>query len=870
MNAMKLTLVREIFNFGKVGSRVSSQSGNAILFSLATAAAGMISALAITPMFQTARNQVVIHSSKSSFEAILQGSMDYTLAGVKNRWCFTTSMLQDANCSLTHVGNVERMIMSNDTVKFIKTFMTVNADYVGDVVLPEIVKEVSFGQINVSHPLYTLTQTLPPNSVTAIRFQITRINDINEPAKSREVILKVRISLIGTDTVNRMFSEAKIAVFPRELNTFSLILPNDLYIGAPSPANSYDSSLQGGAGPTTGLTFLSPVFVNGNLFLPTQVATSAATGVTFSDRIYLGGNLFADGGRFSPVTAGAPGDQTLNSLKNFGGLLGGVELEIERDPGLDTLAGINLPLQPDRSIFEFCKERALARMELRYTEVSRTLVKPVVGNPLALEFTTGAIDDIFPQRDSPVRSYHLQGSMRSGISVGPRSFGNDPHVRLTLELTGINTVASPQAVQADLAFGDTVWLQSGTNGVRVGATLQQVHYPQYGAGPGEIEPNRFQVVLSTSNPIGTSFNPMRVGSSNVYIDGPNVKISVQPFDLGFNGGRNQRSNSLDSNDRNKVNGGVFKWNGTQFVLQIAQAPGVEGWYGCSAMNGGSADCMDKLFLPSGTSTNAAASSEYQKVVPIEGLSYAVLNVACGNLRSFGSQPGQYPAFGGADWGTSFADQADVVWGFTEFQDASAPVTANSPVNGYNPGTLVLGATNAGPTRTTNMFHVRARMRRCEVASDATFVTGFFVCDTFEILARTAPLTIVGTVIANKLIVNPGALLAGVTWSSIYHPQSVYELRRIGILHGLTAAQTIAGCDSNPNEPIWLPTISLAQSYNYYTCSASSLRDKADPFRWTTVDPDCGLPTSPAASTAYKCKGRVMRLNVKELSRRSVL
>ncbi|WP_374030781.1 hypothetical protein [Bdellovibrio bacteriovorus] len=51
----------------------------------------------------------------------------------------------------------------------------------------------------------------------------------------------------------------------------------------------------------------------------------------------------------------------------------------------------------------------------------------------------------------------------------------------------------------------------------------------------------------------------------------------------------------------------------------------------------------------------------------------------------------------------------------------------------------------------------------------------------------------------------------------------------------------------------------------YRCNSISLRAKADPFRWTAVDPDCGLINN---SNSTMCKNRLMRFYVLEVSRES--
>ena len=170
-------------------------------------------------------------------------------------------------------------------------------------------------------------------------------------------------------------------------------------------------------------------------------------------------------------------------------------------------------------------------------------------------------------------------------------------------------------------------------------------------------------------------------------------------------------------------------------------------------------------------------------------------------------------------------------------------------------TLILNGTSSDPAGAGFDFYVRALFGNCIVESSATFVTGFFACDKFTIEQRTTPLRIIGTVVTSQLEVHPSALKHGVVWSSIWHPQALYELRKHLILSkdeedryeqvkdeatGTTRTKIIRkrSCDNDKNylaNPIHPDN--RKESMN---CNPVVLRDLADPFSWTTVDPDCAI------------------------------
>jgi hypothetical protein len=160
------------------------------------------------------------------------------------------------------------------------------------------------------------------------------------------------------------------------------------------------------------------------------------------------------------------------------------------------------------------------------------------------------------------------------------------------------------------------------------------------------------------------------------------------------------------------------------------------------------------------------------------------------------------------------------------------------------------------------FHVVSRVGSCLIKSDADHVSGFFVCRKLKIEARTKPLKIIGTFIVEGLEIDPMALTSGIRWASIYNAQSTYLLRNWGILK----PQKTMTCGAL-GSPIWHLNPSLIETANFSKCNTLSLREKADPFTWTAVDPDCGLLPGKGNTV---CKNRLVKAVVQELSRETDL
>lgn len=229
------------------------------------------------------------------------------------------------------------------------------------------------------------------------------------------------------------------------------------------------------------------------------------------------------------------------------------------------------------------------------------------------------------------------------------------------------------------------------------------------------------------------------------------------------------------------------------------------------------------------------------------------------------EPQHESIFGAADQGLSFTDQTRAIW---LFHDPSAIPTKAARGAGLTWNPLGNGApVTLSPAETNGNFLIKSIVGTCIVDPAVSRLNGFFVCDRFVIPARTSPLTIIGTVIAGDISIDPSAVLRGIHWYSVFHSDALNLLRAPQVLTtGGTQAvlgPSHPGTCEDPQQPAW----SQVGEYRYENlkeCSVESVLETAEPFNWTQMDPDCG----PVRLFEQACKQRVINYSSFELSRLS--
>jgi hypothetical protein len=237
-------------------------------------------------------------------------------------------------------------------------------------------------------------------------------------------------------------------------------------------------------------------------------------------------------------------------------------------------------------------------------------------------------------------------------------------------------------------------------------------------------------------------------------------------------------------------------------------------------------------------------------LPDENEDYQSLVKSC--LSNSGGSNGI--AFKSIGWNSPFVSTTRHSWHFAPNPIPDTPDGAynNIPVS---PGTPVVMANGT--------FYVNSIVNQCIVPNTTTVASGFMTCDQLIIQPRSQPLLMIGTFIVNKAVIDPSAVSSGITFRSIYHPQAASDLTAQGVLRNKDGSP----CTSPMPFPIWWPTLSNVQYDSFRKCSVVSLRDKANPFTWTAVNPDCGVV---AGQTMVQCQKHPINYILNEISRTSEL
>lgn len=438
--------------------------------------------------FQGQQYQVLRSNQMFQYEIALQSVVDYTIYGIKRRWCFNPDMLRVDNpsdCNLLHDGNTERLVLSSDTIRSIEARDPLLLPRPARVQLDKIVREVNISSMASGHPLYQIVQNLKGSFADdtgtvqrifgdVVRIEISHYKDKKFLPRGRETYLKIMASIpvlggFGFVSGTSVAAEAIIAMLPRELNTFALVLPHNLRLDkthtsilgtGESAFNLFVNKLAANvlappAASSPGMVFDSPVFINGDLHLPPQDNAFSPYGagaddhynaVTFNDAVVLGnGNVLRDGAAAKPASAGATGDTFNDQMKNFGGLRKGVNIDGERDLGLDVLAGLRVGGTVDTSLMTRCIARNNVLSSLRETNQSAAIVREmnlpelIGGTDRKFRFKLALSDDnIFQSIPPPGGIRDKQEGSTPGIHY-PDPDGSGPLESPSIEKSGIGT-----------------------------------------------------------------------------------------------------------------------------------------------------------------------------------------------------------------------------------------------------------------------------------------------------------------------------------------------------------------------------------------------------------------------------------------------
>ena len=297
---------------------------------------------------------------------VMDNIMDFLQTAVENRWCIEEEGFMPASgCDLTHSGSIERLIMSEQTHRIIEEMIGAGKTVQGleeshldeesrklivkDCIEKEEGKPIKLNIDNlVNHPLEVILEHYEnSNNLERTSFEYRICRDKTLSDQKAKIFLKIKIGLTSyirdSSSSNSFSMESLLGIVPRELGTFGLIVAHDLHLDKKCGEQSYPKSTCIGAFSNwdkgkEGLKFKSPVFVNGNVYLPKkELENQRYSPVTFEGLFVLGGGNIQQGeGVYAPRLPNSVTDAPMwNDNPYFGGFLAGIKLDRERDLGLD-------------------------------------------------------------------------------------------------------------------------------------------------------------------------------------------------------------------------------------------------------------------------------------------------------------------------------------------------------------------------------------------------------------------------------------------------------------------------------------------------------------------------------------------------------
>ena len=893
-----------------------SRNNHGSAFIQALVAIAVVGALVyfLTPTVIKNRQQVTKSASIITARLALHSMLDFTLLGVKQRWCFSDSWMPE-NCGksenpttaelLSHPRSVERVLMKQETVDFLKTMGYAAAD---QAPLQKITARIPVANFSSLHPIYKIISDLKGYKVTA--FDVTIERDLRGiiPEYGREVYLKVTVSLLNQAGEiiqvgsSRLTATSFVGVYPREVGSFALLVANDLHLdvasgGGLQVGDSYIRQFSSKAerAQYPGLVFDSPVFVNGSIYLPKTVddtqSDTVYSPVSFNEKVIMGdGPIMRGGKEFRPATAGGDSDQFWSSIREFGGFQKGVDVDGGRDGGLDNLSGKSAATSVNKDLMQQCIDRTLAMTDLRKT-VDSTL-RGVLSQKTSSKFDYRlglTLGNVFTRQRGEVGAPTVTKGRLASYSLSNK---NGAIAQVTLNFDGLSLKADipdngtltlapkidlsqlKNSISAKISDAQSTRDKISTDltnldrdvrsaekdvaSIQSNLAAEQGKYPQDQRHIADL-----QADLDRANNKLDSLKNQRMAKEKDFADAKAKLDDYQNQLVKVEAEQNVQPTikiSVDAPNPDSTNP-VFKdfhvefEHGELLVNSMGTPQDVSLYlqaYDVAFDRGYPLRLSIKTNGYLNFKRSGADFIPYNNVSDNSGNSKGDLpggdinmnmDVACATQGTSGST-----AFAGTDWGTVFTGTSTNSWSFT---------------NKYEDRTnYIFDGSNASRSAGTASFIVKSIAKDCIIKSSADFVSGFLTCERLIIESRTTALRIIGSIIVTKAMeIDDKAYAAGIRWSTIYHPQATFELRQVGILKG----QNNVDCSSINRFPVWHPYPSITDVSNLYRCNAISLRSKADPFRWTTVDPDCGAIEG---KSSHVCKNRMVRFYVLEVSRES--
>lgn len=860
---------------------VSNRRGSILVLVLGIIVISGILMSSLIQLVVVAKQQVIISKDLIRYNSVLDSLLDYGIHGIKHRWCFSSTMLEEA-CTWTHPASAERLIMSDNTSRSLGQVVLDNPTFPATKPyrLSNFTITVPISSITSAHPLFQAVLPAQSAVFNTITYDFVRVTNIFVPERGEETIVRIRVTLNSSLPLFKGLTDitatSTLVAFPRRLNSFSAIIPQDLHMdlaAAASGVGDWNIPMFGNMSSSgVGIVFESPVYVNRDVYIPAHstAADPPYSPATFGQKVILGtGRVWEGGALMVPQTPGGQATRFYDQASGLGGFLKGIDIDGADDQGLNAWFGaLTLPA-PDLTLANECRDNTKNKNNLENTKNSPlyfTQDPLSTATNLSIHLALGSNNQFYEQDKQSTVLFRSFPTVPGNPTTGGW-------------VTAPATTAAPTAIgYLFVAFGPTIapanpanppyfhWIQA-----RVGfnSTLSATFADTNGAAP--VAPPEIKITIvptvrfgvTQPNEADLQFQ-LQPGQDWANIPSP-IRVYFKAFDLGTHGTADRRSldpavATLNTEALREANIQLAVVPGVGLSQQAYMVP-MSAFESSTVRDYGLTICANSIAsapppIP-GTYAKASACSgpgtipappypKFSDLPPDQATNYGNIEGQCSTFQSARST-----SFGSAPWGTSFTDNTRFSWHF-------------KPLTGVAAGAypLPVAPTLVFDGTTNDSLVIRSIVGRCQITAAATRVFALLGCDELVIDNRALPLEINGTIIAAKSNIDPAAVQAGITWRSLTDAQTAYALRN-GVAPPLVSHDFVTPCPNSLAVPEFSPIGDILNVSNSYTCSPLKLIENTDPFNWTTVDPDCGVPTG---TPFVKCMRRPQKYMIKEISR----
>lgn len=938
-------------------NHIRGSKGNVMLQVLAVAAVLGITFYFLTNYVIGQKKQVGQTINAVNLRFALNSTMDYVLFGIRQKYCFTDdNLLMNAplsKCNLAHNGSIERLIMSIEQENFLRQLVALGKNIGNDidkVRTTSMTRYLEVGGVTLEHPLYPVLKLLKvvrdpvgnPVKVGWIQVYIERDESPYLPRAGREVYLKATISLkvdkndkspliVGSSPLE---ITSKIAIYPREVGSFALLIPGSLHLDS-----NWNATMAAGdvalhrfgaraeMGTSTGLVFLSPVFVNGDIHIPADNIAEAASAdtvqysaVTFADRVYMGnGSIKTSDKEFRPKTAGGSTDRYWADMRTFGGFLKGIENDGAKDAGLEVVGKMSAstPMNPalmsncvdwnlaqsskdalyrskvganlKASSFDGYKYRLYLSDKNQFSKQKNKLLKPEYSN-----FGTGSLTRNASDDNNAILKLKVSLGDRAAAAQVPNnsSITVKPQVAFpALQARYENDVAAAKAALAG-AESKLSQLKADLSNARsqlsaaesdLNAELSKPAVPSPKPDPFDASKYRDSGVISSLN--------SRISGLKNQISSLNSQISAQENVVA------QARTTLDGAEKVLANYFYIQSHPPEVTVKVS---GIGlGWGGTSK------DKVDiEIDVKNATSfidqngNLVAPSIGFQAYDSTYSNSTNIFAQPNENLTGFINMQFNYNKTGfespaklakymnsnqvlDSDYGGIDYDQLEYdcerarnalfsqAFGGAEWTVSFAKSSRSSwnfaGDSSSDVGVDPILSSIEFNGSNSNFAAKNIAFRVHSIVGKCTIKsTANFVTGFYTCDNLTIESRSTPLRIVGTFIVGKMTIDPTAIKAGIQW-SSIYYPQATRELREAGVLESASGrdCDA-PKSPIWHPIPAIQDVADRMKCNAISLRATADPFQWTAVDPDCGLISSSSSNTS--CKRRLLRFFVVEQSR----